>query len=267
MKFYSSIRPPADLPLAEVELRPRSEVSAGRSITGEEVERAFRSFSERFHASRFSNEEWSDRSGELRIVLLDDRVVVRQELPTSDRSDLAHRLDRLYELCFALSDALDLDPSDLHLGTIITRHRYERQFGTIVDRYCRMVKTVDLLHSERGWRTLSSAAPPILADPVPAIEVDPLQLPPGLRKRGRDRVGFLELSGDRALAALSFLSPERPYVALLPREPLVGDPSTVLRVLRLAYPASDVALVEAAASGSRSIRHIDRGAYGVQVSL
>ena len=202
------------------------------------------------------SDEWSDSPTDARVLVGQDRLLLRLALPDESRDLLAQRLDRVYDLAFDLASALRLEVYDPQVGTVVSRFRYEQQFQRFLDSYYTRARTAAALTSNAGWTKFDEAA--VFADEVVAIETEPESLPPTIWSSGKRALGVLEFSGDRALSALEKLDPAKPFIAIVPLNAEPGDDAALLRVKRLIRPVPGLALVEVASEGVQRIRTLDR---------
>lgn len=195
-------------------------------------------------------DEWLDETGRIRVLLGEDRVLFRFQLADESQEQLARHLDRLFDLAFDLGRELSLEVVDPQLGSSPTRFRYESQFPHILDVYHRKARTAFALLREDAWSEVSSEGVALaLPASAPAFDADPESLPPAVWSRRVKRVGPLEFHGDRSLAALADVTPDKPWFAITARGARDGDEVALLRVLRISRPAADVAIVEAVSAG------------------
>lgn len=203
------------------------------------------------------SDEWTDSPSEARLLVGQDRLLLRMTLPDESREYLAQRLDKLYDIAFELASALRLEVVDPQINSVVTRFRYEQQFQRFLDLYFTRARTAAALASNDGWTEFADT--PLDIESVPAIETEPDALPPTVWGTGKRRLGVLEFSGERALAALAKLGPS-PYLAILPPHAEPGDDAAILRVRRLIHPLPGLALVEVEAEGVSRIRTLNRAA-------
>lgn len=212
------------------------------------------------------SDEWTDSPTEARLIVGQDRLLIRLVLPDETRDQLAHRLDRAYDLAFDLAQALRLEVVDPQLASVVTRFRYEQQFQRFLDAYYTRARTAAALNSNAGWTEFPDSGPFSHDQGVTAVETEPEALPPAIWGAGKRPLGVLEFSGDRALVALEQLSPQTPFLAIVPLNAEPGDDAAVLRVRRLIWPVPGLVLAEIATEGVLRIRTLDRDA-GVRLTL
>lgn len=206
-----------------------------------------------------SADEWTDSPTEARVLVGQDRLLLRLALPDESRDQLAHRLDRVYDLAFDLAQALRLEIVDPQISSIVTRFRYEQQFQRFLDVYYTRARTAAALNSATGWTEFPEARPFVPAEAtLAAIETEPEALPPTVWGAGQRALGVLEFSGDRALLALELLTAANPFLAIVPLNAEPGDDAAVLRVRRVIRPVPSLALVEVGTEGVLRIRTLDR---------
>lgn len=205
------------------------------------------------------SDEWTDSPTDARVLVGQDRLLLRMTLPDESREQLAQRIDRLYDLAFDLAGPLRLEVVDPQLGTTVTRFRYEQQFQRFLDAYFTRARTAAALASNAGWTRFEDGGSFADAE-VLAIETEPEALPPTIWSPTKRPLGVLEFSGDRALAALEQLRPESPFLLIVPLNAEPGDDAAVLRVKRMIRPVPGLALVEVAAEGVQRIKSLDRTA-------
>lgn len=203
-------------------------------------------------------DEWIDSESDAHVLVGHDRLLVRLTLPDESRDRLAQRLDRMFDLAFELSSALQLEVVDPQVGSVVSRFRYEQQFQRFLNVYYTRARTAAALDSTVGWTDLGEGIEFRAADPLPAIETEPDALPPAIWGTGKRPLGVLEFSGERALAALQHLNPEAPFVAIVPLSAESGDDAAVLRVRRWIRPIAELALVEVTTEGVLRVHAMDR---------
>lgn len=211
-------------------------------------------------------DEWIDASTRSRVIVADDRILVRTGLPDESREALAQRLDRAFDLAFDIASPLRLDVVDPQLGSIVSRSRYEQQFQRFLDAYYTRARTAVALASRKGWTELTDAPTAAVGDHVPAIETAVEDLPSAIWGRAQRDLGVLEFAGEKALAALARLDARRPFVAIVPPEAQPGDDAALLRIRRYVHPVSGLALAEVATGGLARIRTLDRDG-GLRLSV
>lgn len=211
-------------------------------------------------------DDWTDSPTEARLLVGQDRLLLRLALPDESRDQLAHRLDRVYDLAFDLAQALRLEIVDPQLSSIVTRFRYEQQFQRFLDVYYTRARTAAALNSSAGWTEFPERPFASAEATVAAIETEPEALPSSVWGKGQRTLGVLEFSGDRALLALDLLTAASPFLAIVPLNAEPGDDAALLRVRRLIRPVPSLALVEVATEGVLRIRTLDRQA-GVRLTV
>jgi hypothetical protein len=203
-------------------------------------------------------DEWLDSPTDARLLVGQDRLLLRLALPAESRDQLANRLDRLFDLSFDLASALRLEVVDPQMGSVVTRFRYEQSFQRILDVYYTRARTAAALASSpAGWTEFATDG--VAGAKLPAIETEPDSVPAAVWSVTKRPLGVLEFAGERALAALAALDPAAPFLAIVPRDVEPGDDAAVLRVKRLVHPVPGLALVEVSTEGASRIGAVERG--------
>ena len=204
-----------------------------------------------------SDGEWVDPEGRIRIILGEDRILVRLHLLDEEPEDFARCLDELFDFGFELARALGLDLIDPILGAIQTRFRYETQFPKIRDAFYTRARVELSFRDPRAWVDLTCDPPVAAPAQIPSIVADRDSLPGTLWARRARRVGPLEFRGDAAMGILQQISRAMPWIAFVPRGSVAGSPVAVVRVLRRCDPLPGVAIIEGLTTGMTATTAIE----------
>ena len=212
--------------------------------------------------------EWVDESGRIRVLLGDERVVLRFQLLEESAESFARELDRLYETAFEIARAARLDVVDPQLSTVVTPFRFESQFPRILEAWSAHTRTALALQRDDAWSEVSSETAPLaMPSEAPAFEAYPDQLPTTLWSRRVRKVGPLEFHGPKAAAAFADVAPGKEWVAIVAPKSTGGDDVALLRVNRVSRPIAGVVVVEGLSAGltrSIAIERLGEGAVRVR---
>ena len=214
---------------------------------------------EELHSVSRDDDEWLDEAGRLRVIVGDDRILFRLQFVEESQEELAGQLDRLFDLAFDLGHELGLELVDPLLGATHTRFRYDSSFPRILDAYAKKARTELALEREESWSELSRESEPVaLPAEAPSFTAELESLPPFLWTRRVRRVGPLSLRGTPALTALSGVTRETPWIAILPAGKPVAEVA-LLRILRMSRPLEGAVVIEAISAGLTKAASIDVG--------
>ena len=211
--------------------------------------------------------EWISRDGRLRVLVGDERALIRFEMRDESDDLLARHIDRTFDLALDLARELSLDLTDSDLGSI-TRYRYEREFTRILDLYRSRARTAFALEKKDAWRELSRDSEPIVLPAlVHCIEAEPETLPAVVWSQRVRKVGPLELNGEQAAAVVAGVSPECPWFGIVRPRSAGGDDVALLRITRLSNVEPGRVIVEAIAAGLTRSLAIERDAASIRATF